>query len=144
MALAIEPVKRFLYFLRPKQPPLAPEDWARLPMTIYGMGGLGAHSRPEGEQLLIAGTSRTPPEPAFADEDQDRVPPPFDHRRGIDNFGLTLLAEVALYASALADSGGLTATTCGYYGMTPDATPLIGVDTTLRNLVHAAGFSGHG
>jgi glycine/D-amino acid oxidase-like deaminating enzyme len=36
------------------------------------------------------------------------------------------------------------ATTCGYYGMTPDAVPLIGPDATLANLLHAAGFSGHG
>src|SRR5919204_538338 len=44
----------------------------------------------------------------------------------------------------LVESGGLVATTCGYYGVTPDAVPLIGFDAELSNLVHAAGFSGHG
>ena len=38
----------------------------------------------------------------------------------------------------------MTATSSGFYGTTPDANPLIGFDTNLDNLVHAAGFSGHG
>ena len=38
----------------------------------------------------------------------------------------------------------LAATSCGYYGMTPDANPLIGFDARIPNLLHAAGFSGHG
>jgi glycine/D-amino acid oxidase-like deaminating enzyme len=105
---------------------------------------LGAHTRPSGEHLILAGTSQTPAEPAFEDEDQDRVPVQFDHRHGVDNFGFQLLADMALYAPSLVESGGLVATTCGYYGMTPDAVPVIGIDTQLTNLVHAAGFSGHG
>lgn len=145
MELQIAPVKRFLYLLRPERSILAPNDWARLPMTVYGMGhGLGSHSRPEGELLLLAGGGAMPPEPDFADEEQDRVPPAFDHRVGVENLGRRVLAEVALYAPDLAGCGRLAATTCGYYGMTPDATPLIGVDRALPNLVHAAGFSGHG
>jgi sarcosine oxidase, subunit beta len=145
MPLPIAPVKRFLYFLRPDKPVMPPEAWERLPMTIYGMGnGLGMHSRPEGALLMLGGTSRSEPEPDFSDEDQDRVPPAFDHRHGIDNFGFTLLRELGTYAPLLAESGGLVATSCGYYAMTPDATPLIGIDQELRNLVHAAGFSGHG
>ena len=55
-----------------------------------------------------------------------------------------LLEQVMTFAPRLADVGGLTATTSGYYGTTPDANPLIGIDTNLDNLVHAAGFSGHG
>jgi glycine/D-amino acid oxidase-like deaminating enzyme len=38
----------------------------------------------------------------------------------------------------------VTATTAGYYGTTPDANPLIGWDTQIPGLMHAAGFSGHG
>jgi sarcosine oxidase, subunit beta len=145
LPLPIEPVKRFLYLLRPERPLLAAEAWDQLPMTIYGMGtALGAHTRPEGPNLLLAGTNQTWSEPDFADEDQDRVPPAFDHRSGIENFGLQLLLELSRYSPALANSGGLVATTCGYYGMTPDRNPLIGLDPLLANLVHAAGFSGHG
>jgi glycine/D-amino acid oxidase-like deaminating enzyme len=36
------------------------------------------------------------------------------------------------------------ATSSGFYGTTPDANPLIGIDSNQGNLVHAAGFSGHG
>ena len=145
MQLPIVPVKRFLYHLDPGQNALSPDVFRSLPMTIYGMGRrLGAHTRPDGTHLILAGMSQTPPEPDFSDDDQDRVPEQFDHRHGIDNFGFQLLADVALYAPSLVESGGLSATTCGYYGMTPDAVPLIGFDAQIANLVHAAGFSGHG
>jgi glycine/D-amino acid oxidase-like deaminating enzyme len=145
MHLPIVPVKRFLYHLDPGPHVLPPDVFAALPMTIYGMGRrLGAHTRPDGSHLILAGTSRTPPEPDFSDEDQDRVPERFDHRHGVDNFAFELLADMSLYAPSLVESGGVLATTCGYYGMTPDAVPLIGYDAALTNLVHAAGFSGHG
>ena len=145
MQLPIVPVKRFLYHLDPGPNVLASDVFGSLPMTIYGMGRrLGAHTRPDGMHLILAGMSQTPPEHAFSDDDQDRVPEQFDHRHGIDNFGFELLADMALYAPSLVESGGLVATTCGYYGMTPDAVPLIGFDAQLGNLVHAAGFSGHG
>ena len=145
MQLPIVPVKRFLYHLDPTPGALAPDVLRSLPMTIYGMGRrLGAHTRPDGLHLILAGMSQTSPEPEFSDDDQDRVPAQFDHRHGVDNFGFELLADMAFYAPSLVESGGLTATTCGYYGMTPDAVPLIGNDARLSNLVHAAGFSGHG
>jgi sarcosine oxidase subunit beta len=145
MHLPIIPVKRFLYQLDPGRSAIAPGVLRSLPMTIYGMGRrLGAHTRPGGEHLILAGTSHTPPDVCFEDEDQDRVPEHFDHRHGVDNFGFELLADMALYAPSLVESGGLLATTCGYYGMTPDAVPLIGFDAEIPNLVHAAGFSGHG
>ena len=145
MPLPIVPVKRFLYHLDPGGAALSADTLKSLPMTIYGMGRrLGAHTRPDGQHLILAGTSHTPPEPAFEDEDQDRVPEHFDHRHGVDNFGFELLADMALYAPSLVESGGLVATSCGYYGMTPDAVPLIGYDANISNLVHAAGFSGHG
>jgi sarcosine oxidase subunit beta len=145
MDLAISPQKRYLYFFKPTPMPMEPERWHALPMTIYGMGkGRGAHSRPEGELLLLAWARETPPEPAFTDADQDAIRPGFSHREGVENFGYAVLEQVATFAPRLVDAGGLVATTSGYYGMTPDANPLIGFDTRLRNLVHAAGFSGHG
>ena len=121
------------------------EEWRRLPMTIYGMGtGRGAHTRPENELLLLAWAHETDPEPDFNDEDQDRIDPPFNHINGIDNYGYAILEQVMTFAPRLADAGGLIATTSGFYGTTPDANPLIGVDANQRNLVHAVGFSGHG
>lgn len=145
MPLAIAPLKRYLYFMKPNRPIMSDEDWHRLPMTIYGLGGgRGAVSRPDGPQLLMAWAHETDPEPDFADEDQDLVQPGFNHAHGIENFGYAVLEQIAAFAPRLADAGGLTATACGYYGTTPDANPLIGIDANQANLVHAAGFSGHG
>jgi glycine/D-amino acid oxidase-like deaminating enzyme len=145
MALPIAPTKRYLYFLRVTRPIMPAEAWERLPMTIYGLGaGRGLHTRPDGPQLLIAKSHPAEPEPDFSDADQDRIDPGFDHAHGIENYGYALLEELAEFAPELTECGGIAATTSGYYGMTPDATPLIGVDARQPNLVHAAGFSGHG
>jgi sarcosine oxidase subunit beta len=145
MPLAIAPLKRYIYFLKPVRPIMTEEEWHQLPMTIYGLGGgRGAVSRPDGPLLMMAWAHETDPEPDFTDADQDAIQPGFNHAIGIENFGYAVLEQIAAFAPRLADAGGLTATTCGYYGATPDANPLIGFDANLRNLVHAAGFSGHG
>ena len=70
--------------------------------------------------------------------------PPFRHDYGIDNYGYAILGQVDEFSPLLANSGGLIATACGFYGTTPDANPLIGRDAHQQNLVHAVGFSGHG
>jgi len=145
MPLPILPCKRYLYFWKPARPIMPPERWQQLPMTIYGVGrGRGAHSRPEGELLLLAWARETVAEPDFTDADQDAIRPGFSHREGVDNFGYQVLGQAMLFMPCLADAGGLVATTCGFYGVTPDANPLIGFDAYQRNLVHAVGFSGHG
>ncbi len=145
MALPISPTKRFLYFLKPSQPIMEPTMWQRLPMTIYGLGSYrGAHSRPDHELLMVIWGHETEPEPRFSDADQDRVDPPFRYDNGIDNYGYAILEQVEQFSPLLANAGGLIATTSGFYGVTPDANPLIGRDTQQQNLVHAVGFSGHG
>lgn len=145
MSLPVSPLKRYLYFLKPAQPVMDASAWHRLPMTIYGVGSQrGAHSRPENDLLLLAWAHETEPETQFTDADQDRIDAPFRHDNGIDNYGYALLAQVEEFSPLLANAGGLVATTCGFYGTTPDANPLIGRDARQQNLVHAVGFSGHG
>ncbi len=145
MALPVSPRKRYLYFLKPAQPVMDATTWQQMPMTIYGVGShRGAHSRPEHDLLLLAWAHETEPEPLFNDADQDRVDPPFRHDNGIDNYGCAILEQVEQFSPLLANAGGLVATTSGFYGTTPDANPLIGLDTQQENLVHAVGFSGHG
>ena len=39
---------------------------------------------------------------------------------------------------------GIQATTCGFYGVTPDHNPFLGFDTQVPNLLRLVGFSGHG
>ena len=145
MALPVSPLKRYLYFLKPARPVMDATAWHELPMTIYGVGShRGAHSRPEQELLLLAWAHETEPETHFSDADQDRIDPPFRHDNGIDNYGYAILAQVEEFSPLLANAGGIMATTCGFYGTTPDANPLIGRDAHQQNLVHAVGFSGHG
>ncbi len=145
MELLISPVKRFLYYLKPTRPIMSAEAWNALPMTLYGVGPeRGAFSRPDGESLMIGWAHEAEPEPAFTDTDQDLIPPDFHHVHGLENYGYAVLAELDHFAPDLANCGGLRATTCGYYEMTPDCIPILGVDAQLGNLVHAAGFSGHG
>jgi glycine/D-amino acid oxidase-like deaminating enzyme len=93
---------------------------------------------------MLAGAHEAAPEMTFSDEDQDRIDPPFNHNNGVDNYGYALLEQMFDFSPLLAEAGGLTATTSGFYGTTPDANPLIGFDNNLNNLVHAVGFSGHG
>jgi glycine/D-amino acid oxidase-like deaminating enzyme len=145
MALPIAPLKRYLYHVGYRQPVLDELIWSSLPMTIYGLGtGRGALSRPDGPHLVLAWAHETLPEPDFSDEDQDRLDLDFNHERGFDTFGYAVLAQVADFSPRLADTGGIVATTSGFYGATPDNDPLIGFDRNQVNLVHAAGFSGHG
>src|SRR6266568_4410723 len=145
MTLSVSPLKRYLYFLKPSQPVMDATAWHHLPMIIYGVGShRGAHSRPEHDLLLLAWAHETEPETQFSDADQDRIDPPFRHDNGIDNYGYAILAQVEDFSPLLANAGGLIATTCGFYGTTPDANPLIGRDAHQQNLVHAVGFSGHG
>lgn len=114
-------------------------------MLIFGLGpGRGAHARPDGPLLLLGGASATEPEPDFSDADQDAIRDGFHHAVGIDNAAYDLLTQVDDFSAALANCGGFKATTCGFYGMSPDGVPLIGHDTRLANLTHAVGFSGHG
>lgn len=145
MPLPVAPLKRYHYFMKPGKPIMSREEWQRLPMTIYGVGsGRGAHSRPEGDLLMLAWAHETEPEPDFRDEDQDRIDPPFNCQHGIDNYGYAILEQMMEFSPQLAETGGLTATSSGFYGTTPDANPLIGFDSNQQNLLHAVGFSGHG
>lgn len=145
MALPILPTKRYLYHVQVEPPVMSEMEWGRLPMVVFGMGpGRGAHARPDGPLLLLGGAHAHEPEPDFNDDDQDAIRDGFSHAMGIDNPAWDLLAQVADFAPELAENAGPRATSCGFYGNTPDSTPLIGRDMRLSNLFHAAGFSGHG
>ncbi|HLZ56902.1 MAG TPA: FAD-binding oxidoreductase [Ktedonosporobacter sp.] len=145
MTLPVSPLKRYIYFLKPSQSVMEETAWHQLPMTMYGVGShRGAWSRPEHDLLLFGWAHETEPEAQFSDADQDRIDPPFRHDNGIDNYAYATLEQIEQFSPLLANAGGVVATTCGFYGTTPDANPLIGRDTRQQNLVHAVGFSGHG
>src|SRR5260370_463695 len=62
MTLAVSPLKRYLYFLKPSESVMDETAWHQLPMIIYGVGShRGAHSRPEHDLLLLASGPEPPP-----------------------------------------------------------------------------------
>lgn len=137
--LPIDPVKRYLYVLDGGP---AVGDLRQWPMTISPGR---AYCRPENEhQLLLGWSHRGRPEPDFDWADQDEIEADFSHRNGLDNHGIRTWMELAEWLPPLLDFGGLCATTCGYYAMTPDHNPFFGFDRRQPRLLHAAGFSGHG
>ncbi len=55
-----------------------------------------------------------------------------------------LWMELSESLPAIAEFGGISATTSGYYGTTPDHNPFLGFDRHVPNLIRLVGFSGHG
>jgi len=148
MDLRISPLKRYLWFLQTRQPEVvAPNAWSDLPMTIYGMGaGRGAYSRPQpksNELLLGWAHDDAVPEPNFVDADQDLKEPGFANTP-MGERAVALMNQINDFSPVLANCGSPDRITCGYYETTPDHNPMIGFDDGLANLIHAAGFSGHG
>jgi len=139
--LPISALKRYLYFLR-RGSSMSGEELAAMPMTISPSR---AYCRPENkEQMLLGWAHHAHADPDFGHESQDFIEPSFHHAQGLDNFGVRLWMELAGYLPPLMDFRGLDATTAGYYAATPDHNPIFDLDPNLPNLLHAAGFSGHG
>lgn len=140
-------VKRYLYLT----PQFEGRKVAHFPLVV---ADLGAYARPEGNALMMgwderpekpAGTDRFPPpfqDPARLEEEQDRIEPGFG--RGIDEYGVEVLAALAEVMPWLENEGGIRYVTGGFYEVTPDDKAILGEDPRLKGLFHASGFSGHG
>lgn len=139
--LPISPRKRYLWFLSRGSAMTAPE-LQRMPMVVAPNG---AYCHPENAETLMTGWAHEAPvEPDFTYDDQDRIEAAFHHRSGVEGRAYDTWAGLAELMPVLENLGGVHATTCGYYGDTPDHNPFYGFDRQQRNLVRAAGFSGHG
>jgi sarcosine oxidase, subunit beta len=139
--LPVDPLKRYLWFLA-RDGALSEDELARMPLVV---GPTGVYVRPENQGSLLMGKAYdVPPEPAFDDEDQDRVAPAFSHTAGVDGAAVQAWMEIAEAVPAVGEFAGLTATACGYYGTTPDHNPFLGFDPRRPNLIRLVGFSGHG
>lgn len=118
------------------------------------VGDLGPYARPEHNGLMMgwderptrpAGSHGYPPPPQDAprlDAEQDTIEPGYG--RGVEDYGVEVLAALAEYMPWLADEAGVEHATCGYYEVTPDDKAILGEDPRVPGLVHASGFSGHG
>ncbi|MEZ4241111.1 MAG: FAD-binding oxidoreductase [Myxococcota bacterium] len=139
--LPVAPLKRYLWFLA-RDGSLSEDALAAMPLVV---GPTGVYVRPEHRGSLLMGKAAdVPPEPTFDDADQDRIDPAFSHTAGADGVAVQAWAEIAEVIPALGEMGGLTATTSGFYGTTPDHNPFLGYDPQRPNLIRLVGFSGHG
>lgn len=140
--LRIIPRKRYLYHVHQGDTELLKKaEFAKLPMTITPTG---AYVRPTpGGELMMGLLHFTPgtPNPAF--DTQDVIEPGF----GGDPqaYGRHVFLKIERYVQVVKglEKKGIQPT-CGYYADTPDHNPIIDFDPKVPNLVHAAGFSGHG
>lgn len=144
--LDIKARRRYLYFLQGFNGGggdfMTTEDFIRLPMVITPRG---CYCRPEGAcggKLMMGWLQPARPiRPSF--EKQDEIEHGFSHV-GERSYGHALRKEIATYLPDAEKMGKVVASTTGYYEDTPDHNPLIGYDPWVPNLIHAAGFSGHG
>lgn len=140
-ALPIAPLKRYLWFLQ-RAGSMTAEALLAMPLVITPGG---AYCRPESAGSLLAGYAHdAAPEPDFGYEDQDRVEPEFSHKSGPESRAFATWLELAEHLPPIGEFAGVTATTSGYYGVTPDHNPFLGYDPLRTNLLHLVGYSGHG
>jgi glycine/D-amino acid oxidase-like deaminating enzyme len=103
------------------------------------------YCRPEnGESLLVGWAHDAAPEPDFSYESQDQVEAGFSHRGDLDARPFQAWMQLAEHLPAVGDFDGFTATTTGFYAVTPDHNPFLGYDPRVPNLIRLVGFSGHG
>ena len=139
--LPVDPLKRYLWFLA-RDGTLSEEALADMPLVV---GPTGVYARPENRATLLVGKKHdAPPEPDFTYEDQDRIEGPYAHTGGVDAAPYQAWAELAEVVPPIGEFAGFQATTCGYYGTTPDHNPFLGYDRQRTNLIRLVGFSGHG
>jgi glycine/D-amino acid oxidase-like deaminating enzyme len=139
--LPIAPTRRHLWFLSRAGPMTGP-SLLSMPMVVAPNG---AYCHPENAETLMTGLAHpAAPEPDFTYADQDRIQRGFDHRAGADSKAYDAWLSLAEVMPPVGEFAGVVATTCGYYGVTPDHNPFLGFDRKVPNLLHLAGFSGHG
>ena len=80
-------------------------------------------------------------EPTF--EGQDTIEPGYSHT-STEGLGAAMRKELERYIPAIVEMNRMSSVTAGYYDVSPDHNPMISFDPIVSNLIHAAGFSGHG
>ena len=139
--LDVAPLKRYLWFLQ-RDGSLQPETLDGMPLTILPSG---LYARPENSDTLLMGRKHdAQPDWTFDYDDQDTIESAFSHNAGLDAAPFEHWMELAEFVPPIGEFGGITATSCGYYGTTPDHNPFLDFDPNLQNVIRLVGFSGHG
>lgn len=148
-SLGITAHKRYLYFWEGKSDfpesdsfQISQQELRKLPMVITPQG---AYFRPESEyshRVMTGWLGHAPDILSPTHEDQDVIEPGF----GINNmedFVWGIRKEIIGFFPDF-ESLRPYAVTSGYYADTKDKNPIIDYDLKVENLIHVAGFSGHG
>ena len=139
--LEVAPLKRYLWFLQ-REGSLSPQALDDMPLTILPSG---LYVRPENSDTLLMGRKHDArPDWSFDHDDQDTIDSAFSHNAGLDAAPFEHWMELAEFVPPVGEFGGITATSCGYYGTTPDHNPFLDYDPNVDNLIRLVGFSGHG
>lgn len=139
--LPVSPLKRYLWFVA-RDGGMSSDDLMKMPLVISPDGVYG---RPEnGDTLLMGWKHQTEAELDFSYEDQDHIEPDYSHNTGLDALPFEAWMRLAEAVPPIGEFAGVTATTSGYYGTTPDHNPFLGFDPQRPNLLRLVGFSGHG
>ncbi|MCB9794892.1 MAG: FAD-binding oxidoreductase [Alphaproteobacteria bacterium] len=140
--LPVAALKRYLWFVE-RAGPMSAEALMAMPLTISPSG---AYCRPENAGSLLIGWKHDARDEAetFSYEDQDSVEPEFFHKSGADARPFEAWMALAEALPPIAEFAGISATTAGFYGTTPDHNPFLDFDPRVPNLIRLVGFSGHG
>jgi glycine/D-amino acid oxidase-like deaminating enzyme len=139
--LPISPIKRYLWFLD-RGEVMDEAQFLGMPLTVLPSG---VYLRPENAAVLQVGWAhQATAEPNFSREDQDTIAALFSHEGDLDARPYEAWMTIAESVPAAEEFAGLTATTAGFYAVTPDHNPFMGFDPVLSNLIRMVGFSGHG
>lgn len=138
--------RRYLYFLNGFPEGQAGEfglDNDSIPGMPMAITPNLCYCRPEtGHKIMMGWLHHTNPELDLSFESQDKIEKDFGIQSE-NSFGRAIAKELIPY---FPDFEGLrlSAATAGYYEDSPDHNPFIGRDPYVPNLIHVAGFSGHG
>jgi len=141
-ALPVAALKRYLWFID-RGSAWSANEMAKMPLVVAPDG---AYCRPENPNSMMVGWAHKAKDeaPNFAYEDQDFIEADFFHRTGTDTRPYAAWMQLAESIEPLGDFAGISATTSGFYGSTPDHNPFLDFDPKVPNLLRMVGFSGHG
>ncbi len=140
--LPVAAYKRYLWFID-RGGAMDPERFMGMPLVI---APTGTYFRPENPSSLMVGWAHEAQDvaAAFTYADQDTAEEAYYHASGVDARPFHAWMNVADVVPEAMDFAGITATTSGFYGTTPDHNPFLDYDPRLPNLLRLVGFSGHG
>jgi glycine/D-amino acid oxidase-like deaminating enzyme len=140
--LPVAAYKRYLWFIS-RGDAMDRDRFMGMPLVI---APTGTYFRPENPGSLMVGWAHDAKDQAaaFTYADQDTSEEDFYHASGVDARPFHAWMNVADVVPEAMDFAGITATTSGFYGTTPDHNPFLDFDPRVANLLRLVGFSGHG